>query len=142
MKTIKLNFEGYWTRKEVLPEYSGVYCVYRAVPQKQLDGSTKVTLEELIYIGKAEDETIRERHQNHERQKDFEEELREGEVLRYSTVEVTKEDIDRVENGLIFKHKPRLNSDLTDSFNHADTQFVLTGKIAKLSSNFEVKKTE
>ena len=141
MKTIKLNFEGYWTSKEVLPEYSGVYCVYRAVPQKQLDGSTKVTLKELIYIGKAEDETIRERHQNHERQVDFENELREGEVLRYATVEVTT-DGNCVENGLVFKHKPRLNSDLRDYFNHPDTHFIITGDAACLTKDFSVEETD
>lgn len=141
MKTIKLNFEGYWTRKEVLPEYSGVYCVYRAVPQKQLDGSTKVTLKELIYIGKAEDETIRERHQNHERQVDFENELREGEVLCYATVEVTT-DIDRIENGLVFKHKPRLNSELRDYFNHPDTHFTITGDADCLTKDFSVEETD
>lgn len=141
MKTIKLNFKGYWTRKEFLPEYSGVYCVYRAVPQKQLDGSTKVTLKELIYIGKAEDETIRERHQNHERQVDFEKELREGEVLRYATVEVTT-DIDRIENGLVFKHKPRLNSELRDHFNHPDTHFIITGDADCLTKDFSVEETD
>ena len=141
MKTIKLNFKGYWTRNEVLPEYSGVYCVYRAVPQKQLDGSTKVTLKELIYIGKAEDATIRERHLNHERQEDFEKELREGEVLCYATVEVTT-DIDRIENGLVFKHKPRLNSELRDHFNHPDTHFTITGNAACLTKDFSVEKTD
>lgn len=141
MKTIELNFEGYWISKEALPEYSGVYCVYRAVPQKQLDGSTKVTLKELIYIGKAEDETIRERHLNHERQEDFEKELREGEVLCYATVEVTT-DIDRIENGLVFKHKPCLNSELRDHFNHPDTHFTITGDAVCLTKDFSVEKTD
>lgn len=141
MKTIELTFEGYWTSKEVLPEHSGVYCVYRAVPKLDSNGKRTVSLKELIYIGKAEDETIRERHQNHERQKDFEEELREGEVLRYATVEVTT-DIDRIENGLVFKHKPRLNNKLTDCFNHPDTRFVLKGKCSKLHSSFDLKKTK
>ena len=57
MKTIELNFEGCWISKDVLPDYKGIYCVYRATPNKNPDGSTTVTLHELIYIGKAEDET-------------------------------------------------------------------------------------
>ena len=141
MKTIKLNFEGYWTSKEVLPEYSGVYCVYRAVPKLDSNGKRTVSLKELIYIGKAEDETIWERHLNHERQEDFEKELREGEVLRYATVEVTT-DIDRVENGLVFKHKPRLNSELRDHFNHPDTHFTITGDAACLTKDFSVEETD
>ena len=141
MKTIKLNFEGYWTSKEVLPEYSAVYCVYRAVPKLDSNGKRTVSLKELIYIGKAEDETIRERHQNHERQVDFENELREGEVLRYATVEVTT-DVNCVENGLVFKHKPRLNSDLKDHFNHPDTHFIITGDAACLTKDFSVEETD
>ena len=141
MKTIELNFEGYWISKEVLPEYSGVYCVYRAVPKLDSNGKRTVSLKELIYIGKAEDETIRERHQNHERQKDFEKELREGEVLRYATAEVTT-DIDRIENGLVFKHQPRLNSDLRDHFNHPDTHFIIIGDADCLTKDFSVEETD
>lgn len=142
MKTIELDFEGYWISKDVLPDYKGIYCVYRATPHKHSDGTTTVSLNELIYIGKAEDETIKERHSKHEKQDEFEKQLKEGEELCYSTVKVAKEDIDRVENGLIFKRKPRLNSDLTAAFKHEDTNFVLKGDVADIATNFFLKKTE
>ena len=142
MKTIELDFEGYWISKDVLPDYKGIYCVYRATPHKHSDGTTTVSLNELIYIGKAEDETIKERHDNHEKQPLFDATLCEGEELRYSTVKVSLEDIDRVENGLIFKRKPRLNDDLKDYFHHPDTHFVLTGKIKDITTDFTIEKTE
>lgn len=142
MKTIELDFEEYWINKDVLPDYKGIYFVYRATPHEHADGKTIVSLNELIYIGKAETETIKERHSKHEKQDDFEKQLKAGEELRYSTAKVAKEDIDRVENGLIFKRKPRLNNDLTASFKHEDTNFVLKGDVTDIATNFFLKKTE
>ena len=142
MKTIELDFEGYWKSKDVLPDYKGIYCVYRATPHKHSDGKTTVSLNELIYIGKAEDETIKERHSKHERQDDFEKQLKEGEELRYSTVKVAKEDIDRVENGLIYQRKPRLNGELKESFNHSDTHFILKGTIRDIETDFTIAQTK
>ncbi len=133
-KEYDLNFEGYWRNKEVLPEYSGIYFVYRAVPHE--DPNTKkvtVTLKELIYIGQAEN--ILERHKSHEKQTEFEQELKPGEELCYSTTEVTKNDLNRVENGLIYKRKPRLNDKGTQSFDHPRTTFILNGVFKDFSPN-------
>lgn len=141
MKTIELDFD-YYTSKEKLPNYKGVYIVYRAIPYKDGKGASRAIIKEIIYIGKAEDETINERHVNHEKQPLFDATLCEGEELRYSTVKVSVEDIDRVENGLIFKRKPRLNDDLKDYFHHPDTHFVLTGKIKDITTDFTIEKTE
>ena len=143
MKKIELNFEGYKTSREFLPDYHGIYFVYRVSnihdnPQGGLLG----TIEELMYIGKADKQTIKQRHANHEKQQEFDAALLEGEVLWYLTAEVAPEDIDRVENGLIFKRQPRLNDVLTESFKHPDTHFVLHYKkeIADMFTNFKLKK--
>lgn len=140
MKTIELDFEGYWISKEHLPKYHGIYFVYRASnPHKNEKGEWVGTIEEILYIGKADDQTIFERHQAHEKQAEFDNALLEGEVLWYATAEVNDE-INRVENGLIFKRHPRLNDKLTKTFKHPDTHFVLTGKTADMFVDFVLKR--
>ena len=142
MNTITLNIDGYWIDKEYLPKYHGIYFVYRASNvMKDARGNVSATLEELLYIGKADDQTIFERHQAHEKQAEFDNALLEGEVLWYATAEVNDE-INRVENGLIFKRQPRLNGVLTESFKYPDTHFVLHFKedIADMFADFKLKK--
>lgn len=142
MNTITLNIDGYWIDKEYLPKYHGIYFVYRASNvMKDARGNVSATLEELLYIGKADDQTIYERHQAHEKQAEFDNALLEGEVLWYATSEVNDE-IDRVENGLIFKRQPRLNDVLTESFKYPDTHFVFHFKedIADMFADFKLKK--
>ena len=143
MKTIELDFEGYWISKDVLPDYHGIYFVYRVSdvydnPRGGLFG----TIQELLYVGKADKQTIFERHQKHEKQAKFDNALLEGEVLWYLTAEVALADIDRVENGLIFKRQPRLNDVLTESFKHPDTQFRLirSSGIPDMFTDFKLKR--
>ena len=143
MKDLMLNVEGYWTDKKYLPNYRGIYFVYRASNvHTNVYGGKEANLEELIYIGKADDQTILERHQNHEKQPLFDAALLEGEQLWYATIKVDS-DIDRVENGLIFKRKPRLNDKLTDTFNHPDTRFILRSDkvIVDMSTDFYLEKS-
>lgn len=143
MKTINLEVEGCWARKEDLPDYHGIYFVYRASNVRpNTNGVFSATLEELIYIGKADKQTIKGRHRNHERQPDFDAALLDGESLWYLTAEVALADIDRVENGLIFKRQPRLNDVLTESFKHPDTQFRLirSSGIPDMFTDFKLKR--
>ena len=142
MNTITLNIDGYWIDKEYLPKYHGIYFVYRASNvMKDARGNVSATLEELLYIGKADDQTIYERHQAHEKQAEFDNALLEGEVLWYATSEVNDE-IDRVENGLIFKRQPRLNIQLKATFKHSDTHFILKSdkSIVDMFTDFQLKK--
>ena len=125
MKTYNLFFEGYRISKDSLPHESGVYFVYRGTYNKTTD---KVHLSELIYIGQGED--IYKRHHPHEKQKEFESTLQDGEILIYSFTILTKDDLDRVECGLIYKRKPRLNDKCTCSFDYPETGFVLSGACA------------
>ena len=62
MKEIQLNFEGYWreSNKGGLPSYSGVYLVYRCVYN---DKTNRVTLIDIIYIGKSDN--VHDRHIKH-----------------------------------------------------------------------------
>ena len=61
-KQINLVFEGYYISKDSLPHDRGVYFVYRGIHNKITD---KVELNELMYIGKADD--IYDRHHPHDR---------------------------------------------------------------------------
>lgn len=143
MKAIELNFEGYKTSREYLPDYHGIYFVYRVSDiHDNPRGGLLGTIEELMYIGKADKQTIKQRHANHEKQPQFDAALLNGESLWYLTAEVSLADIDRVENGLIFKRQPRLNDVLTESFKHPDTHFILKSdkSIADMFTDFQLKK--
>lgn len=142
MRTIELQLNGYWTDKEQLPNQTGIYFVYRATPTKY-DGDkiAEINVHELLYIGKADDQTIYERHQHHNRQADFDAALLDNEILCYLTA-INIDELDRVENGLIFKRQPRLNNKLKKTFNYPDTHFVLNSKrtIADMFDDFTLKK--
>lgn len=129
MKSYTLNFNGYWreSKKDGIPEVSGVYLVYRCVYNSQ---SRTVTLRELIYIGKAIN--VNRRVAEHSSRLDFHSELQEGEEICYSVAEVSIFDYNLVENALIFAQKPRLNEKGKDSFNYPDSSFNIVGRCALL----------
>ena len=133
MKTIELNFGGYWIDKENLPNYQGVYLVYRGVYNEKTD---KVSIKELLYIGQAEN--ICERHSTHEKQTQFEESLKTGEILCYAATKVSSSDLSRVEGGLIYKCQPPLNDKCTQSFNHAGTLFKVSGRCWGIPTEFTI----
>ena len=129
MEQYNINFNGYRRdcNKATLPHYSGIYIVYRCIYHSETD---KVTLLEIIYIGKAED--LNERLNNHEKYQKFLEACNAGEEICYAYANVSMDDLDVVENALIFAQKPSLNSELVDSFNHASAGFLVEGKCSLL----------
>lgn len=140
MDTYKIFFMGYRREEKMdgLPEYGGIYMVYRCVYNK--DAKT-VTLKELIYIGKSEN--IKERITSHDKQEEFQKKLREGEEICYSYASVKEEEMDVVENGLIYMQKPPLNSQYTRSFNYPDSHFIIEGRCALLKyTDFSIEKTD
>lgn len=125
MKQYNINFKGYWRdcNKASLPHYSGVYMVYRCIYDSTSD---KVTLNEIIYIGQAED--LNERLNNHDKYSRFQNACESGEEICYAYANVSMDDLDIVENALVFAQKPSLNSDLVDSYNHESAAFLVEGK--------------
>lgn len=121
-KSYNLVFDGYYIEPKYLPEYSGIYLVYACLRD---DIQKKVTLHRLLYIGQSEN--IKERHNNHNHQEKFESQLQSGESLCYSCVEVNLVDLDRVENGLIYKYKPVVNELCKSKFGFLRTLFHLSG---------------
>lgn len=134
MKTYNLNYEGYFVDKDDLPHYAGLYSVYT--------GSTDTTkrevyLRELIYIGESED--IYGRHHPHNKQVEFDAELRKGEILIYATAHHAEDRV-RIQDALIYKVKPKLNGLATQSFNHPETELFVTGKHEFIPYHFKITK--
>ena len=127
IKTYSLDFKGYWreVNKNGLPSKTGIYLVYRCIYSAE---TNTVGLKEIIYIGKAEN--VHDRIANHDKLEDFKSQLQEGEELCYSFAEVPVADLDVVENALIYAQKPRLNDNLTDSFNHGAVAIKIDGRCA------------
>jgi len=138
MKQYNLHFEGSLLDddRSNLPTYSGIYLVYRGTlsPDRK-----SLRCAQIIYIGQAED--IRRRLSAHNRRTDFLNTLQEGEVLFYSYVKVEQENLDRVENALIYKYKPTLNDNKKDSFPYPSTIIDSDGQCALLPKHIVLEDT-
>jgi excinuclease UvrABC nuclease subunit len=131
--TINLDFEGYYRENVVedLTQDTGVYCVYRSHYLPEID---RIRIIELLYIGSSNN--IKERIQSHEGKELWKSKLLEGEELCYSYTKIKEENRLRVEAALIFKHKPKCNTEYQDNFPFEKTSLILKGEIALLNSNF------
>lgn len=123
MKLVKLKAEGFWKNRTVLPEYGGIYFVYAAT----LSEKREVCNERLLYIG--ETDNVNKRHNGteekpakHEHYDDFLKELQKGEVLQYVTAEVkgTEKYRKEIQNALIFRNNPPVNSVSTKTYGGED----------------------
>lgn len=128
MKIFHLQFKGYWleVNKEYIPEYSGIYLIYtcRYVPE-----TNKVSLSEIVYIGKAKNLKNRIADHDEDEFKDF---LKDGETLCYACAAMPQKDLAIVENALVFAEKPVGNKMLKDNYSYEDAKFVIEGMCAKL----------
>ena len=139
MKTIPLNFKGYWREinKGGVPEESGVYCVYACT----YNASEKnVSLRKILYIG--ESENVRNRISDHDRLSDWKKLIKSGETLCYSFAAVDSTDRLRAEAALIFFHKPPCNTEYVNSFPFADTKIETSGRNNLLTKEFTVSSTK
>jgi hypothetical protein len=138
-KTIAVNFEGYWREPNIggLPASSGVYCVYTCTFNAD---TNKVSIDQLIYIGEGRD--VKDRVDGHECWPKWKEELGRGQVLCLSAAAVPSDNRTRTEAALIFEHKPTCNTEYTNTFPFDDTTISATGKVARLTTSFTVRKTD
>lgn len=129
MKNIRLSFKGYWRaeKKDFIPHFMGVYLVYRGVYNANED---TVSLRDLVYIGQAED--VNRRINEHIDDPSFTGILQGKEILCFSVAQVSSNEIDLVENALIFAQKPILNTNLKQSYNHEAAGFVIEGRCSLL----------
>lgn len=135
MKTISLNFKGYWLedKKLSVPEGSGVYCVYAGTYHAETD---RVSLRELIYVGESSD--VRARLENHERLNDWKRRLRIGETLCYTVATVNASDRERAEAAVIYRHKPPCNVEYINRFPFENTYIETSGSNRFLEAAFTV----
>ena len=119
MEKFTLPYDGYWG-KEKLSTYAGIYYVFAT----KLTEEGKLIGKRLVYIGEADN--IRERHngtkakpKTHEHLQDFNDELKDGETLRYDTskFEGSEEDRKMIEAAMIYAIKPAFNIKNTVSYN-------------------------
>lgn len=137
MEKYNILFNGY--RRDVnkagLPTYSGIYIVYRCIFNEE---KQTVSLKELLYIGQAKN--IQERISTHDKRQEFMDALIGDEQICYSYAEVKEQDLNTVENALVYAQKPRLNKDLIDSYKYEPAQFNIEGKCSLLNfTNFSIE---
>jgi excinuclease UvrABC nuclease subunit len=127
-----------WFRREInksgLPEKYGIYFVYSCTYDSW---KNTISLKKLLYIGKAEDQTIKDRVANHEKLNDWKKYLKEWEVLCYACTE-RNIDISRNEAAYIRYHKPPVNIEYVDAFPFDTTTVKSDWKIWLIFSEFTV----
>lgn len=135
-KTFNLDFDGYWREKNKsgIPDKSGLYCVYSCIYNKS---EKTVSIRNLLYIGQSE--FVMSRLSNHEKLDMWNAELKSGETLCYSYTSVSLADLDRCEAALIYKHKPKINTEYVNNFPFPETTIQLTGRTKNLHSSFTVE---
>lgn len=137
-KTISLSFAGYWreVNKGTIPAKSGIYLVYVGRYNETED---TVTLDQLIYIGEAEN--VNDRIANHKDWPKWRRYVPEGSEICFAFAGVASPDRERAEAALIYYHKPPCNVEYVDSFPFEDTTVESTGSCALLSSPITVRRT-
>ncbi|HRM91529.1 MAG TPA: GIY-YIG nuclease family protein [Thomasclavelia ramosa] len=128
MEKYDIDFLGYRLDTDVstLPTFSGIYIVYRCIYSSIMK---IVDIKELLYIGQATN--IHDRLSNHEKKPSWEKRCSQDEVLCYAYANIAINDLDVVENGLIFMQKPIMNTDLCNDYIHPiPVAFEVTGKCA------------
>lgn len=136
MRTFNLNFEGSYLddKRYYMPEYAGVYLVYRGT---LTDDGKALICKELIYIGQATN--IRSRLENHDRREDFLQRADNDEEIFYSCAKCNTNDLDRIENALIYHVQPPLNRNGVFSFPYPDTRIISSGQCALLDKDFTIE---
>ena len=129
MRTFTLHFDGSILDESnmTLPTYSGIYLVYRGV----LSADRKsLNCHEIMYIGQSEN--IRRRITTHTKRAEFIRRLHDGEVLFYSYAKCDMNDINRIENTLIYRMQPALNDQGKGAFLYPSTTVRSDGQCALL----------
>jgi excinuclease UvrABC nuclease subunit len=137
-QTYELEFNGYWREPamEVIPNKSGIYCVFSCVHNQT---EKTVSLKKLIYIGESGD--VKSRLANHEKLDDWKKHVEQGEVLCFSFAQAPSTSRVRCEAAMLFKHEPPENTEYTEAFPHDKTTISITGKTTLLKKNFTIQRT-
>ena len=129
---IDLTFKGYYPSNDpAIPEKPGIYCIYSTKPSSQ--DSAKRDLAKLLYIGQSGtgEATLRSRIKQHANQTNGDYPASSGQYL-YSFVELRRDQLDMVENALVFQFTPPGNEKLKDKYTHSDVDITVAGSCAGL----------
>ena len=132
-KKLSLMFVGYFRDldKDDLPKKSGVYLVYAGKPVSD----KIVSLRKLFYIG--ESSNIHDRIVEHNRDKDWKDGLKEGELLYYAYALAPKDERLLEEAALIYYYKPPYNTEYVDNYPFERVELNLSGP-GKSKTPFEM----
>lgn len=135
-RTYNITFKGYKLEENAssMPKYSGIYIAYIC---KYKVETNKVLLKEIVYIGQAEN--LNKRITEHKKLGDLQKECIYDETICYAYASVSLNDLDVVENALVFAQKPRLNKQLKNDFKHKRASFIIEGSCSLLNyTNFTI----
>ena len=144
---IDLNFKGYYSPTDpAIPEKPDIYCIYSTKPSSQngtQDGNGQSNIQdgdlvELLYIGQSGsgEATRRSRIKQHANQKNGDYPV--SDQYLYSFVELRRDQLDMVENALVFQFTPPGNEKLKDKYTHSDVDITVAGSCAGLEGNFRL----
>ncbi len=135
MKSIKLDFDGYWRKDNFrhLPIYGGIYIFYEC----NYHPITKVVLlKRILYIGKAKN--VRSAILKHSSMKLMSNSISYGNTICVSCAAMSGTDMNRALEALVAKYLPRFNKDRRKKFNHDLTDIVCYGKYKLLKQRFQI----
>lgn len=137
-KSFTLNFDGYWREERIsdLPDYSGIYCVYKC---RHNSSESTVAIRRLLYIGEADN--VRKWIHNHPMWLMWHQFLKQDEQICISCAEIDPRFRKRVLAACVRKHEPPANSEYRHDFPFDMTRVIIKGKSAFLDSAFVVSKS-
>lgn len=121
MQSYSLAFDGYVTSADALPDYKGIYIAYTY-------NKTTGNQTELVYIGKADQQTLRQRISQHINSGDLNPLAKPGEGICYAYAKADARQIDVIENDLVYMQGPRGNTQLIKSYSHQPSEYEISGK--------------
>lgn len=134
-----LDFKGFYGEhaKASLPSHSGLYFVYRGIRNKQPDGKFTCSINQLLYIGQAEDvnDRVNGEHEHYDEWCNY---LKKGEMLYYSTCQVDVHLLDELEAACIYQAQPPVNIHCKKSYNYNPVKIKCSGRVKFIDSEFNV----
>lgn len=142
--TVTFDHGVYSADLDALPDYAGVYFVYRTY--KGQDGKWKINSDEApVYIGKAED-SVRSRMKDHERDMDItnwiNDYCNQNDDLYICTAPVDIEPLSDIEAASIFHIQPKANVKNKESYNGGNIHLLIGEEkcyLSEANKNFYVK---
>lgn len=135
-KSFAIELRGFYREEFLgsLTELPGVYFVFLGYKTDR-----GCSIKRCIYIGKAEEQGVRNRLMNHEKMAEFhqKQDSSGGMILYFAYAECPVADVAEIEGSLIKHFQPEINVECTESFTSEADSIVLSlgGKIPVIFAN-------